>query len=307
MELIDSVIKKLSEVKFSRPNKTVVIPEDHIKIILDKSIESFSSQPVLLDKLSTPLRIFGDIHGQYADLLRLFEFTGTPGTIPMNFLFLGDYVDRGYGQFECILLLLCYKIKYSDSIFLLRGNHETANVNKHYGFYQACIAKYNIAMWRKFCDCFDWMPLAAVIDEKIFCTHGGLSPSLTEVSEIELAMKRPLDIGESGMLSDLLWADPSAITGWAENNRGVSYIFGNDVVDTFLENNKFELICRAHQVVEDGYEFFADRKLVTIFSAPNYMNSYNNGAAVMTIEKDLKCSFQVLKPVHRSFDIDVSW
>jgi diadenosine tetraphosphatase ApaH/serine/threonine PP2A family protein phosphatase len=138
----------------------------------------------------------------------------------------------------------------------------------------------NIKMWKKFQEVFNLLPFAAVVDEKIFCIHAGLSPDLQQPEQIKRIM-RPTDVPDAGLLCDLLWSDPEAdIAGWAENDRGVSYTFGADVVSKFLQKHDFDLVVRAHQVVEDGYEFFADRQLVTIFSAPNYCGEFDNAGAV---------------------------
>jgi serine/threonine-protein phosphatase PP1 catalytic subunit len=239
----------------------------------------------------------GDIHGQYYDLLRLFQYSGFPPEA--NYLFLGDYVDRGKQSIETICLLLAYKIKYPENFFVLRGNHESASINRIYGFYDECKQRYSVRLWKTFTDCFNCLPIAAIIDEKIFCAHGGLSPDLSNMDLIR-SVKRPTDIPETGLLCDLLWSDPDKdITGWGVNERGVSFTFGPDVVARFLEHHDLELICRAHQVVEDGYEFFAKRHLVTIFSAPNYCGEFDNAGAIMSIDADLMCSFQILKPADK--------
>ena len=138
------------------------------------------------------------------------------------------------------------------------------------------------------------------MEEKIFCTHGGLSPSLQNLQQIA-SLQRPCDVPEVGLLCDLLWSDPSPhINGWGENDRGVSYTFGADVVEAFLERHDLDLVVRAHQVVEDGYEFFAGRRLVTLFSAPNYCGEFDNAGAMISVDEHLMCSFQVLKPSSRS-------
>ncbi|TTV58697.1 Serine/threonine-protein phosphatase PP1-beta catalytic subunit [Bagarius yarrelli] len=225
----------------------------------------------------------GDIHGQYTDLLRLFEYGGFPPEA--NYLFLGDYVDRGKQSLETICLLLAYKIKYPENFFLLRGNHECASINRIYGFYDECKRRFNIKLWKTFTDCFNCLPIAAIIDEKIFCCHGGLSPDLQSMEQIRRIM-RPTDVPDTGLLCDLLWSDPDKdVQGWGENDRGVSFTFGADVVSKFLNRHDLDLICRAHQVVEDGYEFFAKRQLVTLFSAPNYCGEFDNAGGMMSKAK----------------------
>ena len=290
---VDHIIDKLLEVRGSKPGKRVNLSEAEIRGLCNKSREIFISQPILLE-LEAPIKICGDIHGQYYDLLRLFEYGGFPPEA--NYLFLGDYVDRGRQSLETICLLLAYKIKYPENFFLLRGNHECSTINRIYGFYDECKRRYSIKLWRIFTDCFNCLPVAAIIDEKILCMHGGLSPDLTSLELIQ-KIYRPIEVPDSGLLCDLLWSDPDKnVGGWEENERGVSYVYGPEVVTAFLKKNDIDLICRAHQVVEDGYEFFAKRQLVTIFSAPNYCGEFDNSGAMMSVDELLMCSFQILKP-----------
>uniref|UniRef100_A0A2K5RMN1 Serine/threonine-protein phosphatase n=1 Tax=Cebus imitator TaxID=2715852 RepID=A0A2K5RMN1_CEBIM len=280
-------------VRGCRPGKIVQMTEAEVRGLCIKSREIFLSQPILLE-LEAPLKICGDIHGQYTDLLRLFEYGGFPPEA--NYLFLGDYVDRGKQSLETICLLLAYKIKYPENFFLLRGNHECASINRIYGFYDECKRRFNIKLWKTFTDCFNCLPIAAIVDEKIFCCHGGLSPDLQSMEQIRRIM-RPTDVPDTGLLCDLLWSDPDKdVQGWGENDRGVSFTFGADVVSKFLNRHDLDLICRAHQVVEDGYEFFAKRQLVTLFSAPNYCGEFDNAGGMMSVDETLMCSFQILKP-----------
>ncbi|KAK8815464.1 hypothetical protein WA158_003676 [Blastocystis sp. Blastoise] len=295
---IDKVIDQLLEVRGTKPGKQVTLPEETIRALCIKSKEIFLSQPVLLT-LEAPIKLCGDIHGQYYDLLRLFEYGGFPPEA--NYLFLGDYVDRGKQSIESICLLLAYKIRYPENFFILRGNHETDSINRIYGFYDECKRRYNIKLWKTFSDVFNCLPIAALIDNRILCMHGGLSPALTDLSQLE-QVQRPCAIPEIGLLCDILWSDPdkSLSTGWGINDRGVSFTFAADVVKHFLQSQDLDLICRAHQVVEDGYDFFADRHLVTIFSAPNYCGEFNNAGAMMSIDENLMCSFQILRPTTKA-------
>lgn len=300
---IDAVIERLLATKkksTSRKSKShLPVETSEIKYILSKSRLIFLEQPTLL-KLSPPVKIVGDIHGQFHDLIRIFNCCGYPPH--SNYLFLGDYVDRGEKSLETILLLLCYKIKYPENFFMLRGNHESANITKIYGFYDECKRRLgNNKLWRSFIDVFNTLPIAAVINEKIFCVHGGLSPQLENFRQIE-DIKRPTDVPDKGLLADLLWSDPDALvknfslTNWPKNDRGVSYCFGKKHVDYFCSKFKLDLIVRGHMVVEDGYEFFNKRKLVTVFSAPNYCGEFNNFGAIMSVDKTLYCSFELIKP-----------
>mmetsp|Transcript_12572 Transcript_12572/g.14425 ORF Transcript_12572/g.14425 Transcript_12572/m.14425 type:complete len:304 (-) Transcript_12572:190-1101(-) len=293
---VDSIIDKLLEAQNGSKAKYVNLEELEIKTLCNKSREIFLSQPALLD-LQAPVKVCGDVHGQYYDLLRIFEFGGYPPE--SNYLFLGDYVDRGSYSLETICLLLAYKIKYPENFFLLRGNHEEASINRIYGFYDECKRRYGVKLWKTFTDCFNCLPIAAVIESRIFCMHGGISPDISDLSQIERIL-RPCSVPDTGLVCDLLWADPdSDVMGWAENDRGVSFTFGSDVVNKFNQKHDLDLICRAHQVVQDGYEFFANRKLVTIFSAPNYCGEYDNAGAMMSVDESLMCSFQILKPQKR--------
>eukprot|EP01032_Pedospumella_encystans_P017865 gene17865-20347_t len=235
-------------------------------------------------------------------MLLLFEIGGFPPE--SNYIFLGDYVDRAKQSIEVITLALCYKIKYPESFFLLRGNHECASLNRIYGFYDECKRRYSVKLWRIFADCFNCMPVAAVVEDKILCMHGGLSPDLDHLSQV-FDIPRPTDVPDEGLLCDLLWADPDQnVMGWGYNARGVSYTFGHDIISDFLARHGLDLICRAHQVVEDGYEFQANRQLLTIFSAPNYCGEFDNAGAIMVVNSDLVCSFKILRPLSHKARIE---
>ncbi|KAL0414082.1 UNVERIFIED_CONTAM: Serine/threonine-protein phosphatase PP1 [Sesamum radiatum] len=291
--VLDGIINRLLEVKGTR-GKQVQLSESEIRQLCVQSRQIFLRQPNLLE-LEAPIKICGDIHGQYYDLLRLFEYGGLPSE--SNYVFLGDYVDHGKQSLQTICLLLAYKIKYPENFFLLRGSHECASVSRIYGFYDECKQRFNVRLWRVFIDCFNCLPVAALIDDKILCMHGGLSPDLHDLDQIR-NLQRPTDVPETGLLCDLLWSDPCKdVQGWGLNDRGISYTFGADKVSEFLLTHDLDLICRANQVVEDGYEFFANRQLVTIFSAPNYCGEYDNAGAMMSLDETLLCSFQILKPV----------
>ncbi|KAH8300336.1 hypothetical protein KR044_013126 [Drosophila immigrans] len=287
---IDQIILNIIDV---RKIKQFPLTETDIRALCVRCREVLLTQPMLLE-ISAPVKILGDLHGQFTDLLRMFDYGGYPPA--SNYLFLGDYVDRGKQSIETLCLLLAYKIKFPQNFFVLRGNHESAGINRIYGFYDECKRRYTVKLWRTFVDCYNCMPVAAIVDEKIFCCHGGLSPDLSNMGQIH-KLTRPCEVPDKGLLCDLLWADPDPkIMGWSENDRGVSVTFGSDIVGKFVHRFKFDLICRAHQVVEDGYEFFAKRQLITIFSAPNYCGEFDNAGAMMSVDETLMCSFFVLKP-----------
>ncbi|KAH8120147.1 phosphoprotein phosphatase PPZ [Phellopilus nigrolimitatus] len=292
---VDDMIQRLLDVGYTgKVSKSLCLKNAEITAVCQAARDIFLSQPTLIE-LSPSVKIVGDVHGQYSDLIRLFEMCGFPPTA--NYLFLGDYVDRGKQSLETILLLLCYKIKYPENFFLLRGNHECANVTRVYGFYDECKRRCNIKTWKTFIDVFNCLPIAAVVASKIFCVHGGLSPSMTSLEDIK-RIQRPTDVPDYGLLNDLLWSDPSdTATEWEDNERGVSYCFGKAIINDFLSRYDMDLICRAHMVVEDGYEFWNDRTLVTVFSAPNYCGEFDNYGACMSVSEDLLCAFELLKPL----------
>ncbi|KAH9982919.1 Metallo-dependent phosphatase-like protein [Lactifluus volemus] len=275
---VDDFIQRLLDVGYTgKVSKSLCLKNPEIVSICQAAREICLSQPTLIE-LSPPVKIVGDVHGQYSDLIRLFEMCGFPPA--SNYLFL---------ELETFLLLLCYKIKYPENFFLLRGNHECANVTRVYGFYDECKRRCNIKTWKTFVDVFNCLPIAAIVASKIFCVHGGLSPSLQTMDDIK-ALQRPTDVPDYGLLNDLLWSDPSdTALDWEDNERGVSFCFGKAIINEFLVRYDMDLICRAHMVVEDGYEFWNDRTLVTVFSAPNYC-----GGAV---SEDLLCAFELLKPL----------
>eukprot|EP00598_Pedospumella_elongata_P006227 CAMPEP_0184983522 /NCGR_PEP_ID=MMETSP1098-20130426/12696_1 /TAXON_ID=89044 /ORGANISM="Spumella elongata, Strain CCAP 955/1" /LENGTH=305 /DNA_ID=CAMNT_0027507349 /DNA_START=169 /DNA_END=1086 /DNA_ORIENTATION=- len=298
---VDQAIRSLLSVKNSPPGTEVNLSEDLIVKLVRAAREIFLQQPMLLE-VRAPINICGDTHGQYSDMLRLFEIGGFPPE--SNYIFLGDYVDRAKQSIEVITLALCYKIKYPESFFLLRGNHECASLNRIYGFYDECKRRYSVKLWRIFADCFNCMPVAAVVEDKILCMHGGLSPDLDHLSQV-FDIPRPTDVPDEGLLCDLLWADPDQnVMGWGYNARGVSYTFGHDIISDFLARHGLDLICRAHQVVEDGYEFQANRQLLTIFSAPNYCGEFDNAGAIMVVNSDLVCSFKILRPLSHKARIE---
>ena len=289
---VDLIILKLLSVR-NKQKKEVKLEYNEIIWLCEEVTKIMLNQPVCL-YLETPVNVCGDIHGQYPDLIKLFEAGGYPPDV--NYLFLGDYVDRGEQSIETICLLFCFKIKYINNFFLLRGNHECASLNREYGFYDECKRRYNVKLWKKFVDVFNCMPYSAIVEDKIIFMHGGLSPSLKNLSELNEII-RPTDIPDEGLLCDLVWSDPeSNLKGWELNNRGVSYTFNERIVDNFLTIHNLEVLVRAHQVVEKGYEFFNGRKCVTIFSAPNYCGEFDNAGAMMTINEDLVCGFKVFKP-----------
>ena len=201
---------------------------------------------------------------------------------------MGYYVDRGYNGVEVLELLLALKVKYPEHITLLRGNHESRQICFAYGFYEEITRKYgNANAWEYFTDLFDYLPLAALVEGQIFCVHGGLSPYISTVDQIRL-INRKMEIPREGVFCDLMWSDPDDIETWIISCRGAGWIYGWKVVDEFTHINGLELICRAHQLVMEGFKYWFEKKnLCTVWSAPNYCYRCANKASILKISSDL--------------------
>jgi serine/threonine-protein phosphatase 6 catalytic subunit len=255
------------------------LPENELKklcdVVLEYLIEESSVHPVF-----TPVTVCGDIHGQYYDLQELFRTGGYPPDT--NYIFMGDFVDRGHYSLETLTQLLLFKAKYPEKITLLRGNHESRQITQVYGFYDECMTKYgNANPWKYCCKLFDYMTIAAIIDDSILCVHGGLSPEIKTIDQIRL-IERNQEIPNKGAFCDLVWSDPEEVDSWAVSPRGAGWLFGAKVVNEFCEINDLTLICRAHQLVQEGIKYWFDEKLVTVWSAPNYCYRCGNVAAILS-------------------------
>lgn len=268
------------------------IEETEVKVLCDKAKELLVNEGNI-QHISTPITICGDLHGQFYDVKELFKVGGKcPNT---NYIFLGDYVDRGYYSVETFLLLLALKVRYPDRVTLLRGNHECRQITQVYGFYDECLRKYgSVNVWRYCTEVFDFLILAAIIDDRYFCVHGGLSPMVNTLDDIN-AINRRLEIPRDGPMSELLWSDPEEIDGWSMSPRGAGYLFGADQVAQFNHKNKIDVICRAHQLVMEGYKWMFDNSIVTVWSAPNYCYRCGNVAAIMKLDEHLKYTFTIFK------------
>uniref|UniRef100_A0A1I7YR09 Serine/threonine-protein phosphatase n=1 Tax=Steinernema glaseri TaxID=37863 RepID=A0A1I7YR09_9BILA len=290
---LDSVIEKLGSL-YNRTDINIcnVLTLDEIIAILTFSTKIIMQEGSLVE-VEVPIKVIGDIHGQYQDMHKLFDLIGR---VPKErMIFLGDYVDRGPQSLEVIVYLLALKLRYRDRIYLLRGNHETPAVNRIYGFYEECVRKYGVGLWWEFQTVFNRMPMAGLISKKVLCMHGGLSPELTNLDQIRQIV-RPCEPQDRGLLIDLLWSDPTNKgDGWFYSPRGISYAFGKGVMQAACKLLGIDMVIRAHQVVQDGYEVMVGRQLITIFSAPNYCGQFNNAAAVVCIDADLQVTFQQLR------------
>lgn len=270
---------------------------EEIAALCEKAEAIFQREPTVL-KLNAPTKIFGDLHGQFGDLMRLFDEYGAPSTAGdinyIDYLFLGDYVDRGTHSLETICLLLALKVEHPLHVHLIRGNHEAADINALFGFRLECIERLGdaegVKAWQRLNELFNWLPLAALIEEKVLCMHGGIGRSINSIQEIEV-LKRPLNMEEGGLtLMDLLWSDPTvndAVEGVQPSPRGPGLVtFGPDRVMEFCRNNGLQMIVRAHECVMDGFERFAQGHLITLFSATNYCGTANNAGAILVLGRD---------------------
>lgn len=273
-----------------------VLPERDLRILCEKLkeilIEESNVQPI-----SAPVTICGDIHGQFYDLLELFNKGGEiPNT---RYVFMGDFVDRGYHSVETFQYLMCLKLKWPNCITLLRGNHETRQTSTVYGFYDETIRKYGNANPWKYCtEVFDYLGIAAIIEGKIFCVHAGLSPDIKTLDQIRL-FERRMEIPHEGPFCDLMWSDPEDIETWALSPRGAGWLFGSRVTTEFNHINDLELIARAHQLVMTGYKYwFKEENLITVWSAPNYCYRCGNVASILSINTNMERKFDIFNAVN---------
>lgn len=199
------------------------LSEEMVKNLCEYAKEILSKESNVAE-VRAPVTICGDIHGQFYDLKELFNIGGE---LPENnYLFMGDYVDRGYYSVETVTLLVCLKVRYPKRITILRGNHESKQITQVYGFYDECLRKYgNANVWQYFTAFFDYLPLTAVVESSIFCLHGGLSPSIDTLDQIK-QLDRIMEVPHEGPICDLLWSDPDDRCGWGISPRGAGYSFG---------------------------------------------------------------------------------
>lgn len=273
------------------------IKEEHALAIIERATEIFRQEDTLLE-VDAPITVCGDIHGQYFDLMKLFEIGGNPSET--RYLFLGDYVDRGYFSIECVLYLWSLKIWYPKSIFLLRGNHECRHLTEYFTFKLECLHKYSENIYEACLSSFCCLPLAALMNKQFLCIHGGISPELETLDDLR-QIDRFQETPTHGLMCDILWSDPLADPEldnpqecFIHNNmRGCSYFYSNRAASTFLNRNELLSIIRAHEAQDSGFSMPHSTKttkfppVITIFSAPNYLDIYNNKAAVLKYENNV--------------------
>lgn len=272
-----------------------ILTEKNLRIACEKAKEIFLQEPNLT-QVRAPCILVGDIHGQFYDFLELLRIGGEPPS--SNYVFMGDYVDRGHHSVETIQYLILLKIKYPSHVTLIRGNHESRQVSFSYGLYEEVNRKYgNTNPWHSLTEVFDHMPIAALVDGKVFCVHGGLSPKIKRIDQIN-TIERKIEIPHEGPFCDLMWSDPDDVEDWKLNHRGAGYLFGAQVVKEFNHINGIELVARAHQLVNEGYKYwFPDENLVTVWSAPNYCYRCGNDASVLQLDPYLNRNFTLFRAI----------
>jgi len=325
--VIDSLLQPTTWQPEPDPNRFMLHPSE-VSQLCELCTEVLKSQDMVL-KLRAPIKVYGDIHGQYLDLMRLFArykapTDGDQGDIDsMDYLFLGDFVDRGSFSLETVCLLFALKVKYPSQIHLIRGNHEDPTINAIYGFRDECRRRLKEdtddpdSCWNKFNRAFEWLPIGAVIEDRILCLHGGIGGSINSIRDIEV-MDRPLQVAQipstpiEQQVTDMLWSDPSdndSVQGVTLNETrdpdGTGRIvkFGPDRVEDFLKVNKpLSMIIRAHECVMDGFERFANGKLITVFSATDYCGHHKNAGALLFVRRDLTIVPKLIYPVERTLN-----
>lgn len=263
-------------------NPPQLLPPETIQLLCHALKTELLGVPNIM-LVQTPVAVVGDIHGQYHDLLEIFRILGPPPNT--NYLFLGDYVDRGYYLVETISLLIVLKLRYPERVFLIRGNHELRTITTNYGFYTEVLNKYlgDAQVWTDITDLFDYLPLAATVDGRLLAVHGGLLPLCQQLDQIR-ALDRFKEIPHDGVMADLVWLDPDTeIMDFKLLPRGAGYLFGLDVINKFTRENNLGQVIRAHQLCNEGYTLYWKGKCVTVWLAPNYCYRCGNKASVLEI------------------------
>ncbi|VDP90324.1 unnamed protein product, partial [Echinostoma caproni] len=265
--------------------------------------EQFMADPAVLELTTeTPLMIVGDIYAQYGHLVRLFHYYGHPPE--QRYLFLGNFISSGSRSIETLALLLAYKLRYPKSIYLLRGKHECARVAKFYGFYDECLKRFSRRIWNAITEIFNYLPVVAIIDDRVMCVHSGLSP-INLKKFIKKSISLPTDIESNRLLMHFVWSEPDEdIQNWDQNPAGRGYLYGTKVVQDFCERYELQQIIRSSEMVRTGYEFFPCPKLLTVFSAPDFMEIYSNDGGLVylsNVDKDAerRCVLKLVHPIIR--------
>jgi len=263
----------------------------YISQILRKAEEIFKEENLLLefnlDDSKSEVWVIGDIHGNLETLQRLIEIID--GKKPEFVIFLGDIVDRGTNQLECLILVLALKIRYPNRYYLLKGNHETLEMNKAYGFFQEFEYRYNNQIkFDEVLAVYNVLPFCALINKGILCLHGGIPEDVAILKKLKGLKPRNIvsvfkTIAKS--LVQIMWNDPKTnLRGFTESFRGLGIkSFGEDVFNDFMKENSLKYIIRAHEVFPEGYKWFFNERLLSIFSSANYRGTLTPNPASYAI------------------------
>ena len=292
-------IRNIVEIAKTHENKDYfpeLLDNQLLKFVNEKATEIFKTEENII-KTTSKVIVVGDLHGQLQDLLQILHAT-LDSQENYNYVLLGDYVDRGKTSVEVISLLLCFKILSPKRFTVLRGNHESRKMTAIHGFKEECENKCGKDMYDIFCNTFDSMPLAAIIDDKVFCVHGGISKDIHTLDDI-YKIDRFCEVPKEGAMTDMLWSDPNIeVEEFEKSHRGLTFYYGEKSADKFLANNHLEYIIRAHEVADNGYDYpFENNKVITIFSASNYSKTARNEGAYMIYSGQIQI---VILPRHAS-------
>jgi protein phosphatase len=278
MSMVKAMIHSILEVcRDGTPGSSQFATSTQLLSIISQAVHVLSPEPALLD-LTGKFVVVGDIHGDVLSVVRIFQDLGWPDT--QSYLFLGDYVDRGNASCEVMVLLYCLKVIFPQNIFLLRGNHEFGPITQTYGFQAECTARFVPQVYTEFVNSFSALPLAAIVNDSVFCVHGGIAPGLAN----HLNDLTKIEDGSSGMEADILWGDPREdVEGFDVSPRGRGFVFGPDAFEDFLDDADLTMMIRAHEDCEAGFAwpFGIDGQLLTVFSTADYCQKGNDAAVAV--------------------------
>lgn len=284
---------------FANGSRILSLPlfsEDDIKSLCFEVEKTFTANPAILE-LTSPIVIVGDLHGQILDLFRILKEFKLPdkGT---KYLFLGDIVDRGDFSLETVSLVFALRAIYPENVFIIRGNHEFTELCSNSGFKQEIIQTYDSAeLFESFIECFNYMPIAAVINQNIVCVHGGIGPNWFALSQIK-DIKRPISDFDNEIIASVMWSDPTYnLKEYGESPRGSGHLFGEDALNEFLHLNSKSLLVRGHECVQRGCEYMFNEKLITVFSASNYCGRVNNESATFVVKSESENEIKTFPPL----------
>ena len=275
MEDIDDIIERLLN------NECPTVAD--ISLLCNKALPILKAEPNVA-KTQSPITVLGDVHGDFDDVLQIFSIFGMPNEC--KYCFIGDFVDRGEKSVHTISLLLAFKVKYPDRVFLIRGNHEGYNMTSTYGFYDEIMKRFgDFLIWRAFIEVFCALPVGVLIDNNIFGIHGGLTPYLDTIEKLDSLNRNLPDTTQAGIrqepiLKDLMWNDPADGPGIQPALRDGGKCWGPDVTEKFIERNKLKFVVRGHETVNGGYKWNHNQRVLTVFSSPSYTGGFHEGAAL---------------------------